>query len=266
MARRKEDEASLTGAVQERAPIAQGVGESRIFAAPGTFPVRSLKGCTVNGEPLPEEFWETFPYSLTDQGKAEARAEMHNLPLQYTGRDRTDYSQISNDDKKLDKYRDDLESDEFSIASDPFKVPMERHTPKGHRGLFVSERQVKDKGFIRNGLDYKPVLVKNPETGTMERVVVGGMFLASVPEEDWRRSENYYAGLTRSRMVEADGKVREQADQIMSEQGIRDVNRRKRIADRFLGREEDNPEQADMSLLNDDVDRREEPAGGVFHE
>ena len=52
-----------------------GVGESRRHGGHGpAIGELKSKDCHVNGEPLPEEFWGSFPYSLTDEGKAEAAA------------------------------------------------------------------------------------------------------------------------------------------------------------------------------------------------
>lgn len=243
---------------EDRVRSTQGIGPSRRFNAPDADsqpPAVDWSTVTVNGESLPEKCWATFPYSLTDQGKAGVKEVIDSLPLHLRPgsgmRDRTDYDRISDDDKKLGRYRDELADapPSFTPTKDPMKVLMDRHTPAGHRGLFIGPRKEAESGLLRGSLEYQPVLVKNKDTGQMERVKCGGMYLASVPEDLARQQEHFNSALNREKTVQTQEKVREQADRIMGPSSFADLARRKRLLDDISGSMDDNPEQADQELL-----------------
>lgn len=196
---------------------AGGIGESQPFIAPeGTFEPGQIDWATltVNGQAIPEHLWGLLPYTLTDQGRAEANEGKQEPRVQIL-RDEVDHS--------IAHYRDDLVDNlPFEEVHDPLKLAMKAHTPKGHRGLFMSEKKCDQDGMRRGVLDYQPVL---DEKG--QRVKVGGMFLASVPEERAQAAERYYQRKSQEAQQTAADKVREQSDQIISETKLRGLNRRK---------------------------------------
>ncbi len=233
----------------ERKAQAQGVGPSKLHGGGGQTP--DMSHCTVNGETLPENCWDTFPYSLTDQGKAAAAKELKELPISRS-RDRSSYDDVGSEDRKLDKFRDDLAGNngELQRVADPMEALMRRHTPQGHRGLFMSAKKCADSGMIRGILEYKPVLIQDPEDPARRiRVECGGMFLASVPEHLAQEADRHYAAINRSKQVAAVEKVRESADQIMAEGRLEDMARRRRLLDDISGETLDDPESADRELL-----------------
>jgi hypothetical protein len=234
-------------------PMAQGIGESRRFGGGGQ--PRDLAGCTVNGDPLPPECWDTFPYSLTDQGKAEARELQKSLPVGYQGRDRTEYNRIFDPDKKIAKFADDrqIPADDLEglvIVRDPLQPLLERHTPPGHRGMFLSKRKCQQEGLIRGVLEYQPVMIKG-EDGTMQRVECGGMFLASVPEELAVKSDRYWRSLNEDKKVQTIEKVRNQVEEVMNDRKLGDFARRRGISDALVGMEVEDQERGDAELLRE---------------
>lgn len=198
-----------------------GVGESKTFVAdPGTFPVEmDWSTLTVNGEPVPENVRHLIPYAQTDQGRAEADANRVEGHVQVMS-DETDGARR--------KYRDELlaghpiDSDaELMEVHDPLKPLMERHLPKGERGLWMSERKCDREGMRRGVLDYEPVLDADGQ-----RIKHGSLFLASVPEARARRADAIYHEKAQAQMVQAQGKVREQEDAFMSETTRKKMHRR----------------------------------------
>jgi hypothetical protein len=228
---------------------AQGFGESKKFGGGGQTPDRSQE--TVNGEPLPRNCWDSFPYSLTDQGKAEAAAERRALPVDFS-RDRTDYSALTSEDKKLDKYRDDLAgaNGELQIVSDPMQALMQRYTPVGHKGLFMGKAKTDQSGMLRGILQYEPVLIDDPERpGQKKRVECGGMFLASVPAHLAVAADKHYEAINKAKQVSTMERVQEQSERIMGENGLKDIARRRRTSEDISGLQQDDPEQAYGELL-----------------
>lgn len=226
-----------------------GFGASKMHNAPaGTFKDdRDWSKLTLGGKPIPDHLIQVITYAQTDQGAAEARAQFlanggvySDVSVRVT-RDR--------EDKRIDAYGDELrESDGLTLVADPLALAMKKHTPVGHRGLFMSEKQCAEKGMLRGVVEYKKVLVKNDETDQMEEVRVGGMFLASVPEETARLAERHYDGINRDRMVHAQETVREQASQVLSEGGMRDLAQRRRTLDSLGGLEVEDPNIAGAEL------------------
>ena len=237
--------------------MAQGVGESRRHGGHGPASEPKCTGCTVNGQPLPKEFWDTFPYSLTDQGKAAAEELRGTLPVQYKGRDRTEYERIYDPDKQIAKFADDRsipvdDTDGLVIVRDPFQPLIERHTPPGHRAMFLSSRKCQQEGLIRGVLEYKPVLIDDPDNpGTKIRVTCGGMFLASVPIELAEKSDRYWRSLNQEKQVHAVEKVRQQVDEVMSDRRLGDFARRRNVGDALVGMEVEDQAQGDAELLRE---------------
>lgn len=229
--------------------MANGFGASKMHNAPaGTFKDgHDWSKLTLGGKPIPDHLMGGITYAQTDQGAAEARAAFlanggvySDVSVRVT-RDR--------DDKRIDQYGSDLrESDGLTIVSDPLALAMRDNLPVGHRGLFMSEKQCAEKGMLRGVVEYKKVLVKNKDTGAMEEVRCGGMFLASCPEETAVAAERHYDGINRERMDYAQDKVREQADQVMSEGGMRDLAKRRRTIDSLAGLEVEDPNVAGAEL------------------
>src|SRR5712691_33704 len=262
---RKAPEPEVGGAV--RTATAQGWGESKRFGG-GLGDGRDWSKLTCQGMPVPEHMWATMPYVMTDQGAAEANAGKEPRRVSIL-RDGTPYDQVV-DEKKLDKYRDDLLG-QLDIAPDPMAALMKRYTPVGHRGLFVGKRKTDEAGMLRGPIEYTLVSVKDEETGQMRHITCGGMTLASVPEEMARAAEAYAARLSRETQISINEQVDEKIDRVMSERGLADMARRKRVTDMLGGAQVEEDERADSELLRDDVDRRTAPVDergvpGVFHE
>lgn len=230
------------------AEIAPGVGDDRKFLPDGT---RDLSGYTVNGEPLPRECWDTFPVSLTDQAKADMERERKDLPVSYQGRDGQpfDYSNVRDDDKKLDKFRDDLKTQPAGIVSrDALRQLMDKHLPKGHRGLWMGKRKTDEAGMFRDELEYQPVYFTNDQ-GQREQVKAGGMFLASVPEHLARQQEQLNQDRAREREVSTSEKVQEQSEKIIGTRELNEIARRRRTLEDLSGSVEDNPDAAMSEIM-----------------
>lgn len=232
----------------ERAPMAQGIGESKLHGGGGEE--RDLSGYTCQGQPIPRELWQKFPFSLTDQARAQMEEERRNLPVSYRAPRPAAYDGISDDDKKSDAFRDALalDTDGLTISRDPMAPLIEQFTPRGHRGMFMSRRVSAEKGLTRGVLTYQPVLVDDGKGGKKE-VTCGNMFLASVPEATARKSDAYWAEMNRQKAVTAVEKVQEQADTIMHSHELRGVARRRGAADATVGFEAEDQEQGDADLL-----------------
>lgn len=259
---------NVGGAKTNSKPNAQGWGESRIFAAPeGSFPPEEIDilGCHVAGIPvrdLPSENQRRLLYQQTDEGMAwwEAnRKTLENRDGQVGPQGRgMRVAGMANEatdaeDKKLVQYRDELAEDwdGLHFANDPFSEPMKKNLPKGFRGLFMSERQCKEKGMVRGQLQYEKLLVKNKTTGVMEPVTVGGMFLAVVPEVLAQKAERYVASLNAQKTEAVTERVREQVDRVMDQTELRGLAKKKHALDDLMGIEDDNADRADQELVHD---------------
>jgi hypothetical protein len=235
------------------AEVPNGIGDTRKFLDDGT---PDLSGYTVNGESLPQECWSSFPISLTDQGKADMERERKNLPVMYKGRSGRpgDYSDVPDDDRKIEKYRDDLmEADFLQTPASAMQQVMDKNIPVGHRGLWIGNAKAEREGLIRGQLEYKPVLVKNPETGLMERVKMGSMFLASVPENLALRQEQINVAMAQAREVSVNDKVIEQSEKIIGSSQLQELARRRRTLEDLGGAQADDPEVADRELMAHEV-------------
>lgn len=245
----KEAKGQATG--KSTRAMSQGIGESKLHGGGGEE--KDLSGYTVNGEPLPKECWQTFPISLTDQGKAEMARIRAELPVDYSKRARpaqTIYDEAGDDDRKQEIFRDALalDTDGLTISTDPMAPLMERHLPKGHRGIFLSRKVAAERGMTRGVLTYTPVLIPDGNGG-MKEVTCGNMFLASVPEELVKKSDRYWAEINRQKQVTVLDKVREQNDRLLDRRDMRGLLRQKGVADSLVGVEEEDREHADQDLL-----------------
>lgn len=250
-------------------PISTGFGESKLHVAPeGSFTPEpeqiDILECHVAGIPvkdLPRENQLRLLYQQTDEGQAWWEANRKNLENTDSrsgpspsgrgmkladGRTATDA-----EEKKVVKYRDELSTgfDAMRAAEDPFAEPMRIHTPRGHRGLFMSPKQCERQGMNRGGLKYEPVLVKNAK-GEWARVEVLGMFLASVPEGAAQASARYYEERNKEKQVTVIEKVRGQADQVMAESGLRNLAQRRHVLDDLIGTADDDAAGADAELAH----------------
>lgn len=243
-------EAAAERAGKSTKPMSRGVGESKLHGGGGE--AKDMSGYTVNGEPIPPECWDTFPFSLTDQGKAAMAEERRNLPVSYT-RPRPAqniYDQLSDDDKKADAFREalSLDTEGLTLSVDPMGPLLEQHTPVGHRGMFMSRRQTSERGLTRGVLTYQPVLVSDGKGG-MKEVTCGNMFLASVPEDLVRKSDAYYARINHDKQVSAIDKVEEASDRLMQGRARDGILRRKGASDSAIGIEHEDQEMGDADLL-----------------
>lgn len=234
----------------------RGVGESKNFGDPNARRDLDWSKLTMGGKPIMEYLWGKIIYAETDQGRAELEAANPDpKPRTSVTRDHTPHEEIEDADSLQVRFADDLaDDDEFEIAKDPFEIPLRKYTPEGHHGVFLSNRKCAREGLVRNGMKYEAVLVPDPNDGNkLKQVQVGGMFLASVPERVWRKSQRYFDGLTKERMVAAVEKVQEQSDRVMGERGMSALARRRRVADSVVGIELDDPEQAAEEMMHESV-------------
>lgn len=230
-----------------------GVGDSKLFGGGDNAIERDLTGYTCNGLPIPKECWPTFPVSLTDQAKEEMAGIRRDLPVQYKGRDRTEYERIYDPNKKLEKFSDDRreDTDGLVIVRDPLQLLVERHTPAGHRGMFLSTKKCQQEGLIRGGVEYVRVMVTNPDTNALEPVTCGGMFLASAPIATVEKADCYWRSLGGDRQRQAIEKVQAQTEEVMSSREIGDFARRRGITDTHIGMEVEDQERGDAELLRE---------------
>lgn len=254
-------------------PRSTGFGESKLNVAPeGSFTPQpdeiDILECHVAGIPvkdLPRENQMRLLYQQTDEGQAWWEANKKDLENKDSrtgpspsgrgmkladGRTATDVQE-----KLVVKYRDELSTgfDENRATEDPFAEPMRLNLPAGHRGLFMSLRQCERMGMNRGGLKYEPVLVKDSK-GNWERVIILGMFLASIPEAAAQAQEAYYARRNKEKQVTVIEKVRTQADQVMAEAGMRNLAQRRHVLDDLIGTAEDEAQGADAELVHQFVE------------
>ena len=250
-------------------PMSTGFGESKIHVAPeGSFTPEpeqiDILECHVAGIPvkdLPRENQLRLLYQQTDEGMAWWEANKKTLENKDSksgpgpsgrGMKLAD-GQIATDveEKKVVRYRDELSSDfdEFRAAEDPFAEPMRLHTPAGHRGLFMSQKQVDRQGLNRGGLRYQPVLVKNSK-GDWERVTVLGMFLASVPEVAAQQALRYNEERIKEKQISVVETVRKSVEQVMSSSDLRQVAAKRSALDDLMGSEIEEQQVGDAELLH----------------
>jgi hypothetical protein len=238
-------------------PMAQGVGESKRFGGDG--PEKDLTGYTCNGLPIPKELWQSFPYSLTDQAKEEMaginKGLARDLPHVYAGRDRSEYERVFDPDKKVRKFADDRrapDTEGLVIVRDPLQPLIERHTPAGHRGMFLSTKKCQQEGLIRGGVEYTRVMMDDPENpGTKIPVTCGGMFLASAPIDTVERADRYWRSLGQDQQRQAIEKVQQKAEEVMSTREMGDFARRRGIGDTLVGMEVEDQERGDAEMLRE---------------
>lgn len=231
--------------------MSTGVGESKVFGGGGEE--RDLSGYTCQGDPIPREMWPNFPFSMTDQGKAAAEKLKKELPVNYSKRARpaqTIYDQAPDDDKKQAVFREALQLDTegLVISVDPMRPLIDRYTPKGHRGMFMSRRVSAEKGMVRGVLNYEPVLIEDGKGGLKE-VTCGNMFLASVPNDLVRKSDAYWANVNRQKQITVTNKLREHTDKFIDPSDVKALLRSKGAGDADIGMEVEDRENADQDLL-----------------
>lgn len=244
--------AEARGAATGRAtkPMSSGIGESKLHGGGGEE--KDMSGYTVNGEPIPRECWQTFPFSLTDQAKVQMAEERRNLPVSYAAPRPAQslYRGVTDDDKKAQAFRDALAEDTegLTMSVDPMGPLLEAHTPKGHKGMFMSRKQTAERGLTRGVLTYAPVLIPDGKGG-MKEVTCGNMFLASVPESLVRKSDAYYARINHDKQVTAIDKVEDAADRLVQGRDRDRLLRKKGAGDAGIGFETEDQELGDRDML-----------------
>lgn len=198
----------------ERAAAA-GIPDSRPFIAPEDEPIRTEQRdwsqLTINGQPVPEAAWNVIPYEATDQGAKERNERIREMN---GGRDpgpRVEFGRDSQD-KEIDRYGDDLYlSIPNGEAHDPLRAPMDKHTPKGMRGCWLSDKRVAKDGRDRDIIRWQPLYVSDGKGGR-ELVRQGNMTLCVIPEEAAKQADDYYARKAQERSVKAAAKQEEFAE------------------------------------------------------
>lgn len=202
--------------------MVQGTGPSKTLNDPNPAnqkdPLEGLAGLHINGEPIeewaahmPADIVQRMSFPLTDEGQKEQAkiARERHMRLPVTGEIARDQ-----DDKKAIIYREGLKTGNLVMGQDPLEIAMRENLPEGHSGLWIGPRKEKENGLVRGVLKFEPVLVKNPKTGNMERVMQNGMYLASVPIAAHQAAEQYDRDKGEARLQKSVETVQEQVDRL----------------------------------------------------
>ncbi len=224
------------------------IPESSIHADPQE-PQRDWSQLTINGGPIPEALWPTMRYRYTDQGMQEANggvpvegkpvdeilarlsgtdevvkaayaivdAERRGLPRPAEAAAvlaRAATSQGVGEGAAVERFKDGRKASNLVLGSDPLQHAIDTFTPPGHHGMMMGDLKASKSGLVRGVLKYEPVLVLNPDTGRMERVQQGGMFLASVPQEHKDEEQAYYRDLNESKAKQSTEAMQEAANKL----------------------------------------------------
>jgi len=198
---------------------------------------------TINGQPIPQELWPNMNYHLTDQAYEERQKAAGPKPVVTVLRDA--------DDKRLDTFKDGLKTNNLVLGSDPLKIAMDKHLPPGMRGLWIGAKKAEEAGLVRGVLEFTPVMIDDPEKpGTKKRVQQNGMFLAMVPEEHFKQAEAFYQNMADEKQRQTVEKVTEQTERILTDAGMKDLARKKRVDGSLLtgNIEVDDGDAADREL------------------
>lgn len=226
--------------------VSRGVGPSKVFSK--EQPGLDWDKLTVNGQPIPPAMRSLMPYEMTDQGASERQVRLGKDKSQQGPRVQVLRDQ---DDKRVDKYSEDLEFGDLINTDDPLRIAMDKHLPSGHRGLWMGDMKMKESGLVRGRIEYKPVLVDDG-TGHMVQVRQNGMLLTSVPEGLARKNDKFFQQRAADLEHSAQEKVNEQSDRVVADGRMRKIAQRESSALDGLVVETD--EAAGAELLNDFAD------------
>lgn len=174
---------------------AQGVGESRTFAAPeGTFEESPILNMHVGGvlvRDMPISAQGRILHQQTDEGIAAANEGKSDI-------------RVSVGDplkKQLARKKDEVLNVGMETweASDPMKEVIAQHGRPGFRNRFLSDATVKNKGLR----GWQPVIVDG------EPVKLGGMTLGEMPEGKARARNAHYSELGNQRLKQVTEKYME---------------------------------------------------------
>lgn len=178
------------------APKVAGVGPSPVFGGNGaqTSDGHDWANATIQGQPVPEYLKPgsgsgipPIDWRHTDQGIAEFNAGKEPVTARVT-RDAVTAPKLGAgveeglaDAKRFgDANSEVLDWD----TKNPLDTLADAHTPPGHRGRWMSQRNFLENGGARN---FQPVVKDG------KRVEYGGMFLASMPESVARQRDTVMA-------------------------------------------------------------------------
>lgn len=187
-------------------PAGDFLASKRFIAPEGTFTdTIDWSKLTVAGQPIPAHLHGLIAYELTDQAAAEREAKREYEPSGITmGADPLD--------KGVDKYAAGLRDDVDQWANpDPLKECAAKHVGPGERHRFLSTRKI-DRSGMRG---WEPKIAT--ENGTKKMVTVGGMILATMPEERAQSRDRFFKEKAANAMVAATDKQRELNDQAASQ-------------------------------------------------
>jgi len=187
---------------------AQGIGESKVFAAPpGTFPESSVLDCHVGGvlvRDLPIEVQGRILYQQTDEGIAERNAGKVDSAARVT----------EGPLEKAIQARGD-ESLQPWEAPDPMQELVKKHIQSGMRPRFLSTRKTDKDG--KRGWE----VVVDPKTG--EPVKLGTLILAQMPEQKASSRNAFYQAKSEEDLREIFDEYAEKQERMIRDAGARGV-------------------------------------------
>jgi hypothetical protein len=121
---------------------------------------------------------------------------------------------VGQGEQNIERFKDGRKASNLVLGTDPLQHVIDTHTPPGHHGMMIGEAKAAKSGLVRGVLKYEPVMVPNPETGRMERVQQGGMFLASVPLEHKAEEQAYYRDVNEAKAKQSTEQMQEAANKV----------------------------------------------------
>ncbi len=270
-----------------KTPQAQGVGESKIHAAPeGTFKdAVDWSTLTVNGLPIPKALWGKMAYKMTDQGAeaanggrplkvstvAEIVAKAKGATTDQVDRALAAVNAAKMEGKPIPKAAADILAAAARSAGAPLDNP-EGKAAEAFRGGILSDHLalgidpltltmdenvpegssglwMSEAKVKREGMVRSGLRYQKVLGKDGQPITQGGMFLAAVPTEAKKASDAYYAGIGAAKMSEASDKVRESVDQIASLSQLDRMARRKGLDDNDIGLADESQESGDQALV-----------------
>src|SRR5258708_18807057 len=186
----------------EKAPTAQGFGESQMFADPKSNQTSYLEALHINGKLIGENFAREqialLRYEWTDEGIAERNEGKVESAARVTA---------DGFEKACEARADHLsnESMEPWEAPDPMKELADAYVGKGMRPRFLSPVVVEKRARGLRG--WEPVRDQN---GNL--VKLANMVLAQMPEEKARKRQRYYQEMGASQLDSHQSKQREEQE------------------------------------------------------
>jgi hypothetical protein len=230
-----------------KAPMSQGVGESKRFGGDYNPPLAEGEvdwdKLTLNGQPIPPEIRTKLLYHYTDQAIAQ---RMENQPA-------VQFTRHEEDKQIFDKFEDGLKAnvEPWEGGVDPLIETKKAHEQPGTRYRYLSQAKVDRDGW--RGWEPVKVMVKGVET----IVKLGNMMLGKMSEDRAIKRDKFFQSRAKEQMVDAQDRVAELRDQVISEKNMRDIKRRRRVDEHegFQTVHGDSRETDDPDFMREEVPR-----------